>query len=192
LAEERTRAFPNLEAVQPFLMLDLQRLYIVKNLAAIRSDEVRVELALAGQRKKVYKKGESLSFRFKAPVDGYLNLINVTSQGKPVLLFPSGDESNAVKAAEPIVVPRDPELCYQVSGPFGPEYVKALFTTVPLDLKFLSQSENEDVDALLKEIEAGTRSVVRPRNLGAADPEAGVQGSRLGTAEVRYNTAPEK
>ncbi|MCH8906752.1 MAG: DUF4384 domain-containing protein [Candidatus Heimdallarchaeota archaeon] len=188
LEPETERRFPGLPAVESFLARDLQRLYIVKNIAAIQSDEISIELFMAGPKKEVYLEKESLAFRFRAPVDGYLNLINVDCLGNVALLLPYGDESNAVKANVEVRDPRNPDIAYEVKAPFGPEYVKAVFTTLPLDLGFLGEAEADDMEELLELLQAEVRSA-----RGSGDSSTRGAGNRrhgsLGTAEIHYTTA---
>jgi len=178
----RERSFPNTLAIETFLMLDLQRHYIIKNVAAVQSTEVDIEFTTRNAQKATYREGEEIAFSFFTPVDGFLNVIVVTCDGKVDLLFPFEGESNFVEGNRSINLPRDEMLSYTVQEPFGPEYVKAIFSTVPVDLSILTtpHSWTRGIPKALQEIQ--TRSV------DSGEEDSRVEGNRIGTTDIYYQT----
>lgn len=154
---ENSRAFSTLASIEPFLRVDLARLYITKNLRDLQAGDVDVDLQLmnAPTGMPTLKGGDTMAFVVQSAKAGYLNVVNVDSQGNMALLFPAQGRSNRINAGEPLRIPEAGNV-YRVTQPYGPEYVKAIFTTVPLDLSFLSQHEEIEaggIDELLARIE---------------------------------------
>jgi len=145
----KTRSFPALEAVEPFLSTDLLRLYVINNLSSLQEKGIRVKATLIGDNKPVYSAGDRLSFNVEAPVDGYLYLVNVNPEGAISLLFPQSGESNYLHARESVELPRKGTI-FTVKEPFGEEYVKAIFTRVPIDLSVVSGNQATPADIITR------------------------------------------
>ncbi len=171
------RVFPGLPAIEPWLARELQRLHTIVNLASVSDDRIKVKLSLEGQAKDLYVKGDSFRYKFEAPVDGFLNLISVDPSGKIRRLFPTSlqresDEDNRVSASTPLLIPRKP-YSYRVSEPpYGQEFVKAIFSTTPLDLSFLDKAGTRGLDGVS----------------GAITRDVSSGESKMGTSQVHFNT----
>lgn len=168
-----------LSGLQPLLKLDLQRLYLIKNLVDFRESTVKVKLALKARESSAdLVEGERVILECEASEKGFLNLLNVRPDGQIKRIFPSGRHSdNRLEANVPV------KREFIVSDPLGEEYVKAIFTKTPLDLQFLDDSGSaaprpQDIDDVL------SRYYTRTRSLGSE--------TRVGTSEVHFRTVKKR
>lgn len=145
----KTRAFPVLEAVEPFLSTDLLRLYIITNLSSLQERGIQVKATLREKGAPVYRVGDTLSFTIEVPVDGYLYLVNVNPEGALCLLFPQPGESNYIQAGNSIELPRKGSM-FTVKEPVGEEFVKAIFTKIPIDLCVLNGNTAAPQDIIMR------------------------------------------
>lgn len=193
IAGKSQHTLPTLGMMRIFLLHDLQRIFLIKNLKSIKAAEIPVTMQLGGIKPAKeplrLKAGDRVSFRIQSPQEGYLTLINVDCQGTVELLFPIKGESSRVDAGQAIEIP-DPKrfkVVVKAEGPFGQEYVKAIYSSAPLDLRAALDLEKTDVDRLLKELAVQTHSppAVTTRGEGVA---ASPQAIRIGTAELHFET----
>jgi len=181
--KEKVSSVATLEASEVELKLELQRLFIIKNLAALDLHDADVSLKLDGEAKPVYVTGEQFRVVFESSLDGYLNLINVRPDGSMCLLLPEGPQPLKVSAGVPLYVPSGGNRITVDEGPHGTEYLKAIFSTVVIDLAFLRCAEAQakpDIADLLARAEAMT---AQSRGIG------GTGRNRVATADLRVQTA---
>jgi hypothetical protein len=169
LSEVTKRKLPSLAAHRAFLAIDLERLYLIKNLAHLGVGDIAVSLKLTPDGRKEFNAGEELSFTITASQTGYISVINVDCNAKICLIFPQPGEGNRLEAGKTLALPSE-NYGYVVSKPYGDEYVRAICTKSPIDLSFLNCNDNADVD-----FELMARAV--PSGSG-----------RVGTAKVQYVT----
>lgn len=171
--------FPAIMAIEPFLRIELRRLYTIKNLAVLDRSDVPIRFSLVESNSKVLQEGSEVRFRFSSPVAGYISLVNVDAAGNMHVIFPIGDESNKVRANEELVIPpSDPSEAtykYTVGGDqFGREYVKVVFSTVPLQIKGEFTEPSAYVSRVKSDLEGYRNPLIR-----------------IATQSVSYTTEPK-
>lgn len=90
--------------------------------------------------KKNFRVGDSVEFRAKSSKDGYLTIVDLGTDGKVVVIYPSeAGQSNRIRAGEEFVLPNG-DMKFEAQLPSGRGIVRAFVTEQPLDLPF-SQGE---------------------------------------------------
>jgi len=124
--EEAARALA--EQLTPSLVAAFTK----KALAALENPDSPIRIGLIGPESA--RIGDTVSFQFTPSHNGYLLLVNIATDGSLNVLYPNGFAThNAVRAGERVTVP-DERWRIRVKGPVGLEVVKAIFTTVPIEL----------------------------------------------------------
>lgn len=89
-----------------------------------------------------FRIGRPIAFSVTSPMDGYLTIVDLGTDGKVVLLYPEESGTNRVKAGQVVRMP--PSDHFEATAPSGRGLVRAFVTQKPLDLKF---KENVAQDA---------------------------------------------
>ena len=90
--------------------------------------------------KKNFKVGDAVEFRARSSRDGYLTIVDLGTDGKVVVIYPSeAGQNNRIKAGEEFVLPNG-DMVFEAQLPSGRGIVRAFVTPQPLALSF-SQGE---------------------------------------------------
>lgn len=104
-----------------------------------------LEFGFAGNR-KLFKVGDAVEFRARSSRDGYLTIVDLGTDGKVVVIYPSeAGQNNRVQAGREFVLPNG-DMKFEAQLPSGRGIVRAFITEQPLDLKF---SNGEATEAAL-------------------------------------------
>jgi hypothetical protein len=112
--------------------------------------------------KKDFKVGDAVEFRARSGRDGYLTIVDLGTDGKVVVIYPSeANQDNRIKAGQEFVLPNG-DVKFEAQLPSGRGIVRAFVTDKPLDLAF-SQGEASQAalvgKALRKAIGATTTAI---------------------------------
>ena len=89
---------------------------------------------------KNFKVGDAVEFRAKSSRDGYLTIVDLGTDGKVVVIYPSeAGQDNRIKAGQDFVLPTG-DIKFEAQLPSGRGIVRAFVTDKPLELPF-SQGE---------------------------------------------------
>jgi metacaspase-1 len=128
----------------------LENIATVNQLVQLENPKSRIEIDLQanGRDFDTVKIGDTIAFTAKASQDCYLYLLDVDPIGKVTVLYPNKyARENKLRAGETIRLPAPNLFRLRVSGPAGSEAVKAIVTTVPINLEVL-EGANGDFSAL--------------------------------------------
>lgn len=90
--------------------------------------------------KKNFRVGDAVEFRARSGRDGYLTIVDLGTDGKVVVIYPSeAGQDNRIAAGQEFVLPTG-DLKFEAQLPSGRGIVRAFVTEKPLDLAF-SQGE---------------------------------------------------
>ena len=104
-----------------------------------------LEFQFTGNRKS-FKVGDAVEFRARSGRDGYLTIVDLGTDGKVVVIYPSeAGQDNRIKAGEDFILPNG-DMTFEAQLPSGRGIVRAFVTERPLDLPF---SQGEATDASL-------------------------------------------
>jgi metacaspase-1 len=96
--------------------------------------------------RKSFKVGDAVEFRAKSARDGFLTIVDLGTDGKVVVIYPSEKgQDNRIQAGEDFVLPNG-DVTFQAQLPSGRGIVRAFVTERPLVLPF---SEGAAADAAL-------------------------------------------
>lgn len=106
-------------------------------LAALENPAHPFELDFSfSNNKKSFKVGDAVEFRARSSRDGYLSIVDLGTDGKVVVIYPSeAGQDNRVKAGQEFVLPTG-DIQFQAQLPSGRGIVRAFVTEKPLDLSF--------------------------------------------------------
>lgn len=168
---------------------------------AIRMEEMHkndFEVTLESDHKDagdVYAIGDKLALTFKSEVDGYLTLLDFTSSGQIVVLFPNKwVESNLVKAGQEIRVPAEGQkYSMKVGGPIGVDIVKAIVTNNPVPVFNPENQELAGPFSILKDSKAATRDILLVAEDETASEPVSADSLKWGVASLPIMTKdPQK
>jgi hypothetical protein len=102
---------------------------IVEDLSRIRWDnpDFKIQIQVLGDR-KTFRVGDEIEFRFRTDKVAYVTLVDVGTSGRVHVIFPNKwNRENRVEANRWYrVPPRRSDFAFQVRGPAGVNYVKAI------------------------------------------------------------------
>jgi len=135
-------------------------------------------------RKLKYTAGERVHFKIKSSKPGYLNVIELDSEGKLVVLFPNKfADQNRINADQEVFVPEGIGGFEMVAqAPYGTSRVFALVTTRPLNMMNESAGRFLGQFKALDEIESDQ---VLTRAIGIVSGPARLQGNSSISAQNR-------
>ena len=85
---------------------------------------------------KSFKVGDAVSFRARAGRDGYLTIVDLGTDGRVVVIFPSqAGQDNRVQAGQEVVLPNG-DVQFEAQLPAGRGIARAFLTDKPLELPF--------------------------------------------------------
>jgi hypothetical protein len=85
---------------------------------------------------KAFKVGDAVAFRARSARDGYLTIVDLGTDGRVVVIFPSqAGQDNHVTADQDVVLPTG-DVQFEAQLPSGRGIVRAFVTEKPLDLPF--------------------------------------------------------
>ena len=100
------------------------------------------DFGFAGGRKN-FKVGDAVEFRAVSSRDGYLTIVDLGTDGKVVVIYPSdAGQNNRIKAGEEFVLPTG-DITFEAQLPSGRGIVRAFVTERPLGLAFSEGSVTE-------------------------------------------------
>ncbi|MGQ0815928.1 MAG: caspase family protein [Gemmatimonadota bacterium] len=89
---------------------------------------------------KNFRVGDAVEFRATSSRDGYLTIVDLGTDGKVVVIYPSEPgEDNRIRAGQEFILPTG-DITFEAQLPSGRGIVRAFVTEKPLDLQF-SQGE---------------------------------------------------
>ena len=136
--------------------------------------EARLEVRVAADRGAggIYRSGDKLQLSLQANRDCYTKVIYQQADGRKILIFPNRyhPDSWIRKGQVYAVPPEDHRFDFVVSAPFGPERVKVIACTEPIDVRSLPP----DANGLSEVAESLTRLMERTRGILLRKPEAEV------------------
>lgn len=92
-----------------------------------------VDFQFAGN-KKSFKVGDAVEFRARSTRDGYLTIVDLGTDGKVVVIYPSeAGQDNRIKAGQDFVLPNG-DMVFEAQLPSGRGIVRAFVTERPLDI----------------------------------------------------------
>lgn len=111
---------------------------------------------------KTFKVGDSVVFRAKSGRDGYLTIVDLGTDGKVSVIYPSEPgQDNRIKAGQEFTLPNG-DIKFEAQLPSGRGITRAFVTDKPLDLSF-SQAAGSQASAvgraLRKAIGANTSAI---------------------------------
>lgn len=124
----------------------LENLFAVKLLTSLRNPNppFKVDVQVNGKDYDEIGIGEEIAFTVTVDHDAYVYLLDFDPAGNVTVLFPNiYVEDNFLKAGTVYEMPAQKLYQLQVSGPAGPELVKAIATTTPLTIEALSSASND-------------------------------------------------
>lgn len=133
------------------------------SLAALENPAHPFALAFEfANNQKSFKVGDSVEFRAKSGRDGYLTIVDLGTDGKVAVIYPSeSSQDNRVKAGQEFVLPNG-DIKFEAQLPSGRGIARAFVTDKPLDLAF-AQSDASQAPAvgraLRKAIGANTSAI---------------------------------
>lgn len=84
--------------------------------------------------KKSFKVGDSVEFRARSSRDGYLTIVDLGTDGKVVVIYPSeAGQDNRIKAGQDFVLPNG-DMVFEAQLPSGRGIVRAFVTERPLEI----------------------------------------------------------
>ena len=149
------------DSVVDQVLSELKRMRTVRNLTRLRppvSSPYRLELSLAGGGNRL-RVGEQIGFVCRANRTGYVTIININSAGEMTLLYPNefsgGTRTWRVEGgARDVRIPHagaDFEIV--VEPPLGREFVIALLTPEPLDMRSVGLDPNAAFSSASSEVD---------------------------------------
>jgi hypothetical protein len=84
---------------------------------------------------------EPIVFNVTAPTAGYLTIVDLGTDGRVTVLYPTKDQDNAVKAGQAVRLP--PSDSYQAQEPIGRGIVRAFVTKRPMNIKWSGDGETD-------------------------------------------------
>lgn len=141
----------------------LKKDVIVEDLSKIRSDnpDFKIQIKVLGDR-KTFRPGDEIEFRFRTNKDAYVTLVDVGTSGRVRVIFPNRwSPENRVEANRWYrVPPRRSDFAFQVGGPAGVNYVKAIASIERFDVfgkEFLKRGDDpfdevKDAEMAVKDI----------------------------------------
>ncbi len=124
----------------------LENLFAVTLLANLQNPNppFNVDVQVNGKDYDEIRIGKEVAFTVRTDRDAYLYLVDVDPAGKMTVLFPNMyAKENFLKTGIAYEMPAQNLYRLQVGGPAGPELVKAIATTKPLNLEVLSSDSGE-------------------------------------------------
>ncbi|WP_395088245.1 caspase family protein [Armatimonas sp.] len=140
----------DLDALFPKLGRVLENMATVNQLVHLENPKSKIEIDLQvnGRDFDTVKIGDTIGFTARPSQDCYLYLLDVDSVGKVTVLYPNKyAKDNKLRAGETTRLPAPNLFRLRVTGPAGSEAVKAIVTTVPINLEVL-EGTNGDFSAL--------------------------------------------
>ena len=110
---------------------------LLKNLKSIKNSTANFKIDLwLNKEKPIYAIGEEFRVYFKVNQDSYLTLFSLGTSGRIRILFPNYfQKNNHVSAGKIYSIPsKDASYIYQIQGPMGKEFLKAIATKNKLDI----------------------------------------------------------
>jgi hypothetical protein len=124
----------------------LENLFAVTQLANLQNPNppFNVDVQVNGKDYDEIRVGKEVAFTVRTDRDAYVYLVDVDPAGKMTVLFPNMyAKENFLNAGMVYEMPAQNLYRLQVGGPAGPELVKAIATTKPLNLEILSSDSGE-------------------------------------------------
>ncbi|WP_395140954.1 DUF4384 domain-containing protein [Armatimonas sp.] len=140
----------DLDALFPKVGQVLENMATVNQLVHLENpkSKIDIDLQVNGRDFDTVKIGDTIGFTARASQDCYLYLLDVDPAGKVTVLYPNKyARENKLRAGETIRLPAPNLFRLRVTGPAGSEAVKAIVTTVPINLEVL-EGANGDFSAL--------------------------------------------
>lgn len=120
--------------------------------------------------KKNFRVGDAVEFRTKSSRDGYLTIVDLGTDGKVVVIYPSeAGQDNRIKAGQEFVLPQG-DLQFEAQLPSGRGIVRAFVTEKPLDLQFSQDEATQaaQVGKALRKAIGATSSAIPVNNWATA------------------------
>ncbi|MDR1978902.1 MAG: DUF4384 domain-containing protein [Synergistaceae bacterium] len=110
----------------------------------------------------VYGIGDNIVLTFKSEADAYLTVLDFTSSGQILVLFPNKwVENNRVKAGEEVKIPAEGQkFAMKAGGPVGVDVVKAIATNNDVPVVDPENRELAGPFAVLKDAKNATRDIL--------------------------------
>ena len=140
----------DLDALFPQIGRVLENMATVNQLVHLENPKSKLEIDLQvnGRDFDTVKIGDTIGFTARPSQDCYLYLLDVDPAGKVTVLYPNKyARENKLRAGETTRLPAPNLFRLRVTGPAGSEAVKAIVTTVPINLEVL-EGANGDLSAL--------------------------------------------
>jgi len=128
-----------------------------------------LEFAFA-KNKKSFKVGDAVEFRAKSGRDGYLTIVDLGTDGKVAVIYPSeASQDNRIKAGQEFVLPTG-DIQFEAQLPSGRGIARAFVTDKPLDLSFAqaNASQASAVGRALRKAIGATGSAIPVGNWATA------------------------
>ncbi len=140
----------DLDSVFPQVGRVLENMTTVNQLVHLENPKAKltVDLQVNDRDFDTVKIGDTIGFTARPSQDCYLYLLDVDPAGKVTVLYPNKyAKENKLRAGETTPLPAPNLFRLRVTGPAGSEAVKAIVTTVPINLEVL-EGANGDFSAL--------------------------------------------
>jgi hypothetical protein len=98
----------------------------------------------------VFHSGDLVRFRFKSSFDGYLYVMDQSTSGKYLLLFPAKDaqDANRIERDREYLIPATRGTWFRIDNPPGYETIYFVISPTPLDKHTAANSPQEDIHPL--------------------------------------------
>ena len=126
--------------------------------------------------KKNFKVGDEIAFRAQSARDGYLTIVDLGTDGKVVVIYPSEEaQDNRIKAGQEFLLPSG-DLTFEAQLPAGRGIVRAFVTEKPLGLAFTEgvATQAAQVGTALRKTIGATGNAIPVSNLTTASVVYGI------------------
>jgi len=98
----------------------------------------------------VFHSGDLVRFRFKSSFDGYLYVMDQSTSGKYLLLFPAKDapDANRIDREHEYLIPATRDTWFRVDNPPGYESIYFVISSTPLEKHAATNASQDHVQAL--------------------------------------------
>jgi len=135
------------------LSKEIRYSYILKSLAQLENTQSRLRINLAVSQEKYYIREtnpEKVVLTVNPNRDCYIYLLNIGSSGTIDRILPNPyDENNFVRAGQEYVIPSTDEYAFEVGGPPGQEFVKAIATSRKIPFEMINPDDMDNVQDIL-------------------------------------------